>query len=360
MKNNLLLEKIIVLQNKYRELLINLIPYMESDVVSIALDEIVVFWNENLELIRIFLNSYVAQTESFVFTASTYMDIEDKENYPFMLLGGMHIMDDPLGKYCEICKRMKEKQVTGGLLEQIILTTKDNIKIIEQCKEEIIVLPLRLFNQHPEDSRVFQIGEKAFVSLFKDISSIKEYFERCSTFDDIVLHAREDIGNIILFDEGDNKDMPLEDRFKQSIPNIPHLIEGEFSEGELFFQMVFGGIQQAVDVILSCIEYRVIPLIRYLVVFNYFLLLMDNFRDIEMGVQIRYKAYIANLVYRVCDKDKLCHKGFKRFVDVIKAERFWEEMLAELETTVNSKELFNVSTLMPIIEKRLNNLYEKI
>jgi len=349
-----------ILQSKYRELLIKLIPYMESDVAPIALDEIVVFWNENLDLIRIFLNSYVAQTESFVFTASTYMDIEDKENYPFMLLGGMHIMDDPLGKYCEICKKMRQDQVTGGFLEQIILTAKDNIKIIEQCKEEIIVLPIRLFNQNSEDPRVFQIGEKAFVNLFKDISSIKEYFEKCNTFKDIVLHAREDIGNIILFDEYDNKDMPLEDRFKQSIPNIPHLIEGKFSEGELFFQMVFGSIQQAVDVIFSCIEYRVIPLIRYSVVFNYFLLLIDNFQDIEMGVQIRYKACIANLVYRVCDKDRLSHKGFKRFVDVIKEERFWEEMLAELETTVNSKELFNVSTLMPIIEKRLNDLYEKI
>lgn len=329
-------------------------------MAPIALDEIVVFWNENLELIQIFLNSYVAQTESFVFTASTYMDIEDKENYPFMLLGGMHIMDDPLGKYCEIYKKINKEQVTDVFLEQIILTAKDNVKIIEQCKEEIIVLPLRLFNQNPKDSRVFQIGEKAFASLFKDISTIKEYFERCSTFDDIVLHARKDIGNIILFDEGDNKDMPLEDRFKQSIPNIPYLIEDEFSEGELFFQMVFGGIQQAVDVILSCIEYRVIPLIRYPVAFNYFLLLIDNFQDIEMGVQIRYKACIANMVYRVCDKDRLSCKGFKQFVDVTKAERFWEKMLAEIEVTVNSQELFNVSILLPIIEKRLNDLYEKI
>lgn len=360
MKNNLLLEKIIVLQSKYRELLIKLIPYMESDLTPIALDEIVVFWDKNLYLIRLFLYSYVAQTESYVFTASTYMDIEDKENYPFMLLGGMHIMDDPLGKYCEICKKMSEEQVTGAFLEQIILTAKDNIKIIEQCRDEIIVLPLRLFNQHLEDSPVFQIGEKAFVSLFKDISSIKEYFEKCNTFQDIILHAREDIGNIVLFDEDDNKDMLLEDRFKRSIPNILQLIEDKFSEGELFFQMVFGNIQQAVDVILSCIEYRVIPLIRYPVVFNYFLLLIDNFQDFEMGVQIRYKAYIANLVYRICDKDRLSCKGFKQFVDVIKTEKFWEEMLTELETTIDSKEQFNVSTLMPIIAKRLNNLYEKI
>lgn len=333
---------------------------MESDLAPIALDEIVVFWNKNLDLIRIFLYSYVAQTESYVFTASTYMDIEDKENYPFMLLGGMHIMDDPLGKYCELCKRMREGQVTGGFLEQIILTAKDNIKIIEQCKEEIIVLPLRLFNQRPEDSQVLQIGEKAFVSLFKDISSIKEYFEKCSTFEDILLYAREDIGNIILFDEGDNKDMPLEDRFKQSVPNIPHLIEGKFSEGGLFFQMVFGSIQQAVDVILSCIEFRVIPLIRYPVVFNYFLLLIDNFQDIEIGVQIKYKACIANLVYKVCDKDRLSCKGFKRFVDVIKKEKFWTEMLTELEKTVHPQKIFSVNALLPIIEKRLNNLYEKI
>jgi hypothetical protein len=79
-----------------------------------------------------------------------------------------------------------------------------------------------------------------------------------------------------------------------------------------------------------------------------------------MGVQIRYKACIANMVYRVCDKDRLSCKGFKQFVDVTKAERFWEKMLAEIEVTVNSQELFNVSILLPIIEKRLNDLYEKI
>lgn len=360
MKNNLLLEKIAVLQNEYKDLLIKLIPYIENGVVTSALDEIVIFWNANLDLIQIFLSSYVAQTESCVFAAATYMDIDDKENYPFMLVGDMHIMDDPLQKYCEMCRKMGQNQVVGVFLEQIVLTAKDNIKIIEQCKEEIIVLPLRLFNQNPEDSIVFQIGEKIFASLFKDISSIKEYFEKCHTFEDIILHAREDIGNIILFDKNDNKHLSLNDRFKRSVLNVPHLIEDELSEAKLFYQMVYGSILNAVDIIVSCLEYGVNPLIRNPAVLNYFLQLIGNFQDIEMLSQIRYKACIANLIYRVCDKYQLSHKGFKRFVDVIKAEKFWEKMLMDLEAMTDSKELVDVSTCVPIIEKRLNELYEKI
>lgn len=360
MERNILLRKMAVLQHEYKELLTKLLPYLEDEIITVALDEIVLFWNKNISLVQLFLKNYVAKEDSYVFTASTYMGIDDKENYPFMLLGNIHIMDDPLGKYCEICCKASEQRVTRNFLEQIVLTANDNIKIIEECEGKIVVLPLRLFNQMPENSLIFEIGEKAFVSLFKDINSLKDYFKKCSSFQDVMFHARKDIGNIILFDEDDDKKLPIEERFYNAIPNIPHLIEGEYTESEIFFQMVFGCIQQAVDVIVSSIEYRTIPLIRYPVALNYFLLLIDNFQDIGIGAQIRYKSCVANMVYRICNKEKLSCKGFSRFVEVIKKEKFGEKLFEELKTTVNEEDMFKVQVVAPIIEKRLSVLYEGI
>lgn len=360
MKGNLLLERVTTLQNEYRILLTEILPYMEDELMPVALDEIVIFWNRNMDLVRLFLTYYVANEESYAFTASTYMDIGDKENYPFMLLGNLHIMDDPLGKYCEICNKMKKRHVTKNFVEQIVLTAKDNIKIINECGGEIVVLPLRLFNQMPENSFVFQIGEKAFCSLFNGINSIKDYFEKCITFQDVMFYAREDIGEIILFDEEDNKEESLENRFKSAIPNIPYILEEQFTEGELFYQMVFGCIQQAVDVILTCIEYKIIPFIRNIVALNYFMLLIDNFQDGERGVKIRNKVCVANLLYRICNKDRLSNKGFRKFIESVKEENFEKELFSAIEDVVDSEENFNVDVLAPIIERQLDRLYDKI
>lgn len=360
MIQNLLLDKIVILQCEYKELLSKLIPYMEHDLMSLALDEIILFWNKNINLVQLFLRYYVENEDSYVFTAVTYMDIDDKENYPFMLMGNIHIMDDSLGKFAEVCNKMKNENISREFVELIIETARDNIKVINECNGKIVVLPLRLFNQITENSIVFQAGERAFTSLFTGISSINEYFHKCHDFADIMKYARADIADIVLFDEDDDRELSFETRFKNAVPRIPHIVMGDKSDAIIFFEMVYGCIQQAVDVIISCIEYKTIPMIRYPIALNYFMLLVDNFEDFQEGSELKYKSCIANMVYRLSNKDKLSINGFEHFANIVVKEKFSEELFDELKRRVPFNHQFNTEKVFPVIEDKLERIYIQI
>lgn len=357
MKKNLLIQEIKILQNEYRELLAKLLVYIEKDSILVALDEIVVFWMRHMDLVQLFLRSHAIHNQCYIFTAATYMDIADKENYPFMLLGDLHIMDDPLGRYCELCTKMQKDEISTEFWQQIVLTAKDDIRIIEECFGYIYVLPIRLINQLSDIKELMRISEQAFVNLFQDINSLKEYFSLCETFDDVIEHLRDKAENVILLGNNDNKELSIKERLHNSISDMPHLFNGNYSESFMFYQIVFGGIQQAVDVLLTCMEYKMIPLIRYKVVLNYFLLLADNFRDVDKADELKYKTCITHLIYQICDKEKLSRKGFKHFISTIQEIEFGKTVFIELKTRVSFTDRLNFSVILPIIEEKLNELY---
>ena len=98
----LLETKINSIQEEYKNLLITLLPRLKSSMSKEALDDINLFWIKHMDAVELYLQAIFAGEESYVFTASTYMDYDDQEYVPFLLLGKKHILDDPLGKYSEI------------------------------------------------------------------------------------------------------------------------------------------------------------------------------------------------------------------------------------------------------------------
>lgn len=357
MKFNLLLEKISNIQNEYKELLSNLIVSQKESFTPAALDEIKIFWFRNMDIIRLYLSHEFANKDSYTFTASTFLDYCDKEHYPFLLLGTQHIFDDPLCKYSEVCDKIPEGRISEKLLEQIEKTAKDNLKILENCNNYIVILPLRLLSQTPEDSLIFQMGEQAFISLFNGINSLKDFFEKCDSFNDIMRYARNGIGNIVLFSESDDKSLPFEDRYNQAKEENSHIIGSEYSEAYNFFVMVFGSIQQAVDVIVSCIEYKCVPFIRYPVALNYILLLAETLNNLPFISEMRYRMCIANILYKICDKERLSKFGFDKFIVAIKKLEFNKKLFETLMEHNIKESNFVVGKAAPIIEQCLNQLY---
>lgn len=51
------------------------------------LDEIVLFWKRNIGIVQLYLYNDFYNNDGYVFTAATFMDYEDDEQYPFLLLG---------------------------------------------------------------------------------------------------------------------------------------------------------------------------------------------------------------------------------------------------------------------------------
>lgn len=103
--------------------------------------------------------------------------------------------------------------------------------------------------------------------------------------------------------------------------------------------LVFGCIQQAIDVIVSCIEYGCIPYIRYPVSLHYISLLSESMLDIEHIVKLRFKMNVAFVVYQLCDKGRLARVGLEEFLKQIQAYNFNEKLfrvLAEHDINENS------------------------
>jgi len=348
------------IQAEYKDLLKVLLPALKTLASPAALDEINLFWFKNMDLVRLYLANEFADKDSYVFTASTFMDYDDKEQYPFLLLGKHHVFDDPLCKYSDICSKIQQAHTSEKLLEQIALTAEDNIKIIEGCNGHIIILPLRLLSQTPKDSILYQMGEQAFISLFNDIYSISEYFEKCESFADIMKYSRNDIGKIVLFSESDDKSLPFEQRYFQAKEENSYMIDDDQTESYNFFVMVFGCVQQAVDVIVSCLEYKCIPFVRYPVALNYILLLEENLSDILFISEMRYKMCIAHLIYRICDKEELSKFGFDRFMSITASFKFDEKVFDLLSLGNVKEDAFSIDMAAPIIEKNLNKLYSAL
>ena len=177
-----------------------------------ALDEINLFWLRNIEEVQLYLRAWFPGENSYVFTAATYMDYDDKEYLPFLLMGDKHILDDPLSRYAEIQSKMLKGKDAEFLYKQIGVTAEDNLKLLENVGEKILILPLRILNQSNDYNSFYKVGEQAFVSLFNGINSVSDYFSKCESIDDIMQYARGDIGRLVMFSEDDDISLTFKKR----------------------------------------------------------------------------------------------------------------------------------------------------
>lgn len=231
----MLIEKTNMLQDEYLTLLQGLLEYSnEINVPLSAIDEIVLFWMRKIELVKMYLSYEFSNRDSYVFTATTFMDLSDNEQYPFLLIGKYHIFDDPLCRYAEIYNKMVSKGSSEGLTDQIISTIEDNIRILKECNSYILIMPLRLLNQDPKNNNIFEMGEKLFINLFNNINNLNDYFEKCVTMTDILTYLRKDVTNGLVFTENDDMSLPLEKRYSIAKENLS-MINNMNSDGENFF-----------------------------------------------------------------------------------------------------------------------------
>ena len=357
MKSNLLLNKVNTIQTEYKELLIALLPKLQSVYAATALDEINLFWLRKIGVVQMYLRYYFGGKDNFVFTAATFMDYDDNEHLPFLLMGEKHVLDDPLSKYSEICNNMPAGRDAEHLYKQIGLTAADNIKVIENCKD-ILILPLRLLNQSGAHVDLFKLGERFFVNLFEGVESVSDFFAKCSTIDDIRHYAREDIGSLVKFSESDDPLCPFKERFERALIEAEYMIDLTKPDSYNFFMMVFGSIQQAVDVIVSCIEYDCVPYIRYPVSLHYIALLSETFLDIEYVKTLRFKMSVAFVVYQLCDKNRLSKVDTNTFLRKNLSYCFNRKLFSKLEELGIAEDNFMRHRITEMVITMLEAFYD--
>lgn len=358
LKSNLLLNEIVRIQSEYLGLLSNLLPQLKCGHSPEVLDEINLFWVRHMGAVQLYLKSTFGGENSYVFTAATFLDYEDAEYFPFLLLGEKHILDDPLGKYSELYNRMPAGQDAESLYTQIVQTAEDNIKTITNCRNYIYILPLRLLSQSQEYSSLYKMGEQVFLNLFDDIDSLNDYFQKCTSFDDVLHHARKGINELVLFSKHDRKDLSIRERFQNAVVNNKYLVSSEKPDSYNFFVLVFGPIQQAIDIIASCIEYNCIPYIRNLVSLHYISLILQNFSDLVDVNNIGFKMSVAYILHHICDKSKLILPGLYKFTELRDSFRFDERLFHTLANHGINKDTFLRFSAGEVIGNVLNDFYD--
>ena len=352
MNSNLLLNKIHLIQIEYKKLLVSLLPKLKSGYAPEALDEINLFWLRRIEEVKLYLKNWFPGKNSYVFTAATFMDFDDNEHLPFLLMGNKHILDDPLSKYSLIRSEMSEGKDAEFLYKQISVTAEDTLKVLENIHNEILILPLRLLNQSNDQKAFEKVGEQVFVSLFNSIYSLNEYFEKCNSIDDIIHSARDDIGRLVMFSEDDDVMLDFKERFRIALIDTKYMVDPNRSDSYNFFMLVFGFIQQALDIIVSCVEYECIPYIRYPVSLHYISMLSQSMLDIEHVIMLRFRMSVGFVVYKLCDKSKLASVCLEDFLKKNKMYNFNDKLFNALTNyKINEKNFFKHKITQLVIDE---------
>ena len=357
MKSNLLLNKIHSIQCEYKDLLAALLPKLKSGYSPESLDEINLFWLRHIDEIQLYLKAWFPGENSYVLTASTFMDFEDNEHLPFLLMGDKHVLDDPLSKYSEIRSKMLEGKTAEFLYEQIVVTAEDNLRLLENIRGEILILPLRLLNQSNSYNTLYKAGEQVFVSLFNGIDNLNDYFVKCKSFDDVMRFARENIGEFVMFSDNDNRTLPFEERFRIALDENQYMIDQCQSDSYNFYMLLYGYIQQAIDVIASCLEYGCIPYIRYPVSFYYISLLSESMLEIEHIATIRFKMSVAFVVYQLCDKGRLYSNCLNVFLKKSQEYNFNKKLFSVLSEHGVNENNFSMHSIRQLVIYELETFY---
>lgn len=362
MNSPLLINKIESIQEEYAKLLQNIIPNLEDTPNPVVIDNIKLFWYKNVKIIELYFEYCLEKSNSYVFTASTHMDYENREFIPFLLLGKNHIIDDPLAGYAATQTRLKDKKNAEIMANQIRKTATNNLKILENTNKNIYILPFRLSNifDYKTKNKLNESGEKLFTSLFKNISSIEDYLKKCESFNDIVINARSDIDKIILFTENDDTNKSFEERFRDAIDSTNFIINKKNSDALNFLILIMGNILQALDVLITSYKYSCIPYIRYPVALYYIKLISSMVFFKQEDTNTIFRSFISYSTQQQFDKERISEISNDSILNNIKDYNFEECISKELLNNGITSLNYDLKSINPIIKEELEKFYNYI
>lgn len=322
MKNNFLMEKLLELQNEYKDLLESLLPELYKDEFRFIVEEINLFWYSKRKIVELILNNISNNFDTYLFTGATYLDVKNGEHYPFVSLGRNHVVDDPLAKYAEAISLRDDEQFYIMMREQIILAFEDDLNVLNECFGIIYLLPVTLL-QKLQDGLIGKSTTQLFLSMLKEEENLEHVFKRFRTLPELVGALREGINESLIFLEDEDMSQNVSTRFAQYIEEMGQPF-GSIPEIQKFVSTIMGFLSQSLQIIMSAAQYRMIPYVRYKVTYNYLIVLSHNFLEIPDMKSLIYKATFAHMFYKEFDLEKVSNQLFSSYcerlnrIDIIK------------------------------------------
>lgn len=356
-KSDLLRDEIDTLQRDYRELLLRASEGIFRENSAAIIDEIKTFWYTNRRLVDCILTYVSRPFEAYVFTGATYLDVAEKEHYPFVALGMHHFVDDPICQFSEIATRDVSDRLASETKELVSRMIKNNVAIVEEYSQTITILPIRYLT--PSSTELaHKAGMKAFLSLFRVPMDFEQYKGRFRTVEDIEAELEPGVEKVLIFTEDDDPALPLKDRLEKYKAEVP--FEADAPDAYVFWASLYGYFTQAFDIIAMCAQYQLVPYVRHSVTAQYILSLSGNFKDCAEIQDMVLRSAIAHVLYRSFDRARFEKVSFEDYKRALMESSFSDNVLGEIRSAGLTLTDFSVPKAVSIIKRNLDVALDQI
>lgn len=355
MNNSYLKSQLLKLQNEYCDILKISKGKLTTEDFPFVIDEINLFWFSNRSLIELILNNLYNDYNCFVHTGASFLDVDNLEHFPFATIGTNHLIDDPVANFSDTMPHVLNDDFRKRLKGQIILTTEQNIKIIENYSEIIQILPIRFLNS--SDRTMSQTGaEKAFLGLFKDEKlTMNDYFKKYNNIEDVSNGLREHIEDLISLSEYEEEGS-LIIRFKKFVSENALSLPKDTNGAVLFSSLIIGYFMQAFDILFVSLKYPLNPYLRYPIPFHYIHLLASSMPAHLDDLLLKIK--IAYTIHKIFDTDKVKDVNFECYYKLLQNNNFSSNLIKVLKQHFDNPNQAPIKEFNKLIEDELCKLYE--
>ena len=338
MNNKYLMQELLGIQEEYKRLLEELCDEKDKDEFVYVIDEINLFWYSKRNVVELIMENISENFDAFLFTGATYLDIEEGEHYPFVSLGNVHIVDDPLAKYAEAITLNLNDSFFKMMRKQIILAFDDDLRILRDCFGKVFLLPVTLLMKL-EDGVVKHGSEKVLLSMFKEELSIKEVFG-VKSLAELISMMKDGIQEHVIFLEDEDRKEDIIVRFEAYINEMDNPF-GDIPTSQKFLCSILGFISQSLQILLCTAQYKIIPYIRYDVTFSYLMIIGENFLDIVHMQEIIFKMAFTHFFYMKFNWRLIDLVEFNQYCDVVQKI----DIISHLEKQMEKEYKLNASTI---------------
>ncbi|MDD4494293.1 MAG: hypothetical protein PHV32_08085 [Eubacteriales bacterium] len=330
-----------------------------SKVVALV-DKCEAFWLSKKQQLSLILDDLTKDKKCFLLSGAIYLDVKENGHYTFGALGDMNILNDPI-------IRMRGFFASGidGINEHTISYFRDaymdTIDILKNYSEEFIFISVDiLFDSFQKDN--MKLINKAYWDIIskllnKEIDSLEIMKNTFSSIDEIEkCMSKKALDTLIFSDAYDielSLNMRLNKYFNDSQLPLSFSIKNEI---EMFYFATFSQIQQTLDIVFKCLQFNLIPFIRFDVTFRYFTLIGGAFSNDKTLKELLNYSVIGYIFSEYVDIDRIYENDFESFYSKCKREHFTEKVYNRIIQGNKDAWSFHIGDIINIIKETLYNI----
>lgn len=312
------------IQKEYRELLSayeHVISKGSLTTLSIKafLSEIKIFWYRKQSIVSFILNHLEYDDDIAFLAGNIDINIQNDTHKLFTLVGKHRIINDPLLKL-SCFYRSDYSLINYNKLSDMLCNAFGNIiSILDDYSDDFWILPINTDDSTAQKERenvLKDVSKSIFLNFFTtEFKSIQDFLNSSLKYEDIYEILNPTIRDMLFVDSYRDFSLTIRERIAERCNSVLVFDKHtpEWSETEIFANIVIPQIHQYLDILATSSEYKIIPYIDSLSIMLFHSVLSPNFESILDAV-ITTKCAIAFIATEHCNFDSVPYDEFKEKV----------------------------------------------